>query len=49
MVLKEEAQNYLMLSGEIFNMRRILVKEEDDLSFYQVDFAISVVFSDVVQ
>lgn len=31
MVLKE-VQNYLVLSGETFNIRRILVQEEDDLS-----------------
>lgn len=49
MVLKEEVQNYLVLSGEIFNTRRILVQEEDDLSFQQVDFESSMAFSDMVQ
>lgn len=47
MVLMERVQNYLVLSGEILNIRRILVQERDDLIFN--NFEISVAYSDVVQ
>lgn len=48
-MVKEEVQNYLLLSGEIFNTRRILAQEEDDFSFQLVDFEISIACSDMIQ